>query len=216
MQSSSEPRLELQEVVPDDLPEVATIFPRAFHPISSYMQKAFPDTTTMRQWWIDVHQTAFDDPNVRLMKVIDRNNGDVIIAIGRWRFSRENEPIDGGSWSRVPLSEDHDHERYSAMINFQLEQRQYIMRGRPHILIELLVAVHEYKGLGAGQILVKRMCKDADDAGIECFVETNKNVVPFYEKLEFKVEKQAAMPGDDGYEEYILTKPAKPYPVSGI
>jgi GNAT superfamily N-acetyltransferase len=216
MSPSSNPLLELQEVVSDDLPEVATIFPRSFHPISSYMRKAFPDTPTMRRWWTDISQTAFDDPNTHLMKVIDRKNNDVIVALGRWRFSREDEPIHGGAFSSIPLTEDHDRERFAAMIDFQVEQRQSLMSRRPHVLIELLVTVHEYKGFGAGKLLVQRMCSDANDAGIECFVETNKNVVPFYEKLGFIEKKHAIMPGDDGFEEHVLTKPAKTFPAPGI
>lgn len=208
MTSTTKANLELQPVTASDLPEVATVFPRSFHPISSFMRQAMPDTPVVRKWWIDVHQGALSDPDVHLMKVIDKDNDGAIIAICRWRTDRQGNCVDAGTWSQFQLSEDHDHELCNAFIVFMAEQRPLLMAGRPHIFIELLLTVHEHKGKGAGKMLIQQLCKDADEAELECFVETNKDVVTFYEQLGFKLEKKAEMPGGHGYEEFILIKPA--------
>ena len=76
-------------------------------------------------------------------------------------------------------------------------------------MLEVLATVHDYKGRGAGKMLVKWGCNEADKAGVEVFVETNNSAVSFYQQFGFKLELEAEMPGGLGYREDILVRAAK-------
>lgn len=52
-------------------------------------------------------------------------------------------------------------------------------------------------------------CNRADQEGVEVFVETNLAALPFYRKFGFELVVEAEMPGDFGYTEYVLVRPAK-------
>jgi hypothetical protein len=58
-------------------------------------------------------------------------------------------------------------------------------------------------------MLVQWGCDQADKAGVEVFVMTNRNTVPFYQKFGFELKVEAEMPGGLGYTEYVLIRPAK-------
>jgi predicted N-acetyltransferase YhbS len=73
----------------------------------------------------------------------------------------------------------------------------------------VLATIHDYKGQGAGKMLVQWGCDQADKAGVEAFVMTNRNTVPFYRKFGFELKVEAEMPGGSGYTEYVLVRPAK-------
>lgn len=195
---------------------LTTIFAKSFHPVSSFMRQAIPDTPMTRAWWDRVNSVALDDPDIRLMKVVDRSRGNQIAAIARYRIATR-KPIagkgeDSGTWSKIPLTEDHDRELCTAFIEFMGNARKDHMGDRLHILIELLATVHDFKGRGAGRLLVGRICEDADRETVECFVETNRDIVPFYEKFGFVVKERRDMPGGYGYSEFIMVRqPQKMY-----
>jgi predicted N-acetyltransferase YhbS len=58
-------------------------------------------------------------------------------------------------------------------------------------------------------MLVQWGCDQADKAGVEVFVMTNRNTVPFYQKFGFELKVEAEMPWGSGYTEYVLVRPAK-------
>ena len=81
--------------------------------------------------------------------------------------------------------------------------------GRMHYLIELVATSHQYKGSGAGRLLLEWVCTEADKEGLPVFVETNQDIVKFYERSGFEVVETLSMPGGFGYEEYIMVRPSK-------
>jgi predicted N-acetyltransferase YhbS len=58
-------------------------------------------------------------------------------------------------------------------------------------------------------MLVEWGCDEADKVGVEVFVETNRDAVPFYQKFGFDLKLEADMPGNFGYTEYVLVRPAR-------
>ena len=198
--------LSVQQVDTVDLPELSTLFARSFHPNSPYMRQAIPDTPITRAWWTKTNEYALRDPQVRLYKAVDLNTG-YIVAACRWRVSDldAHDELDAGTWSNVPLSDDHDHFLCAAFIEFMAQQRSIIMKGRSHILIELLMTAHKAKGMGAGTMLVMALLEEADSARLPVFVETNGGVVSFYRQLGFNVIQQAVMPGGE-YVEYSMVR----------
>ncbi|KAF2095282.1 acyl-CoA N-acyltransferase [Rhizodiscina lignyota] len=210
MASTTSGVLAARHAEPSDLPALVNVFAKSFHPVSPFMRRAFPDTPIMREWWKKVHTFAIDDPDVRLLIVTDLSS-DSIVALLRYRIhgpSSADLVVDAGTWSRVPLSVDHDHELCNAFTDFLAEGRRVFIGGRPHIFVELLATVHEFKGRGVGRLLIDTMCREADQAGWPCFVETNGAIVKFYEKFGFKTKAMKEMPGSFGYEEFIMVRPA--------
>lgn len=202
--------LAVQPVASTDLPELTTIFTKSFHPVSSYMRQAIPDTALTRRWWNDVNEVALNDPEVRLIKAVDSVRDDRLVAIARYRIAARKlttgDANDSGTWSKLPLTKDHDLELCTAFMDFMGNARKDHMEGRRHVFIELLATDHDFKGQGAGRLLVERICEDADLEGLECFVETNSDIVPFYEKFGFMVKEEKEMPGRFGYREFIMVK----------
>ncbi|KAL0562788.1 hypothetical protein V5O48_019290 [Marasmius crinis-equi] len=192
---------------------MAPIFARSFHPVSPYMVRAFPDTHVIESWWESVHNYSITSPDISIHVV---THGEHIVALARWRFSSSTwdteEPetpgdLTSGTWSLIPLSSGHDEELCKSMIDFMGVTRKSYMSGRPHILLELVLCAHEYKGIGAGRLLVEQCIREADERGLEIFVETNGAIVKFYEKFGFKEKERVVMPGGYGYEEIILLRP---------
>jgi predicted N-acetyltransferase YhbS len=81
--------------------------------------------------------------------------------------------------------------------------------GSPRVVLEVLATIHDYKGRGAGKMLLEWGCDQADKEGVEVFVETNHAALPFYQKFGFELKADAEMPGGFGYTEYVLVRPAK-------
>jgi hypothetical protein len=67
------------------------------------------------------------------------------------------------------------------------------------VVLEVLTTVRDYRGRGAGNMLFKWGCGQADKSGEEVFVETNHGAGPFYQKFRFKLKVEADMPGDFRY-----------------
>lgn len=202
--------LVLRSATASDRLELTAIFAKSFHPVSPFMRQAIPDTPVTRAWWDRVNSVALEDPDVRLIKVMESSRGDLIAGIARYRTVTRKLAADkneeSGTWSKVPLTEDHNHELCIAFIEFMGNARKDHMGDRPHLFIELLATIHDFKGRGAGRLLVNRICEDADREGLEIFVETNRDIVPFYEKFGFVVKEQRDMPGYHEYSEFIMIR----------
>ncbi|KAJ8073460.1 hypothetical protein PM082_011736 [Marasmius tenuissimus] len=217
----------IRQAEPTDTKEMSPLFASSFHPVSPYIKRAMPDTPVVEAWWEAIHNYSVTSPDISIHVV---TCADEIVALGRWRFSSptwDTEPIEGsqpdsensnlaftsdtsaGTWSLFGFSPDHDEEMCKSLIDFLGVTRKSYMSGRAHVLLELVLCAHEYKGVGAGRMLVEQCVREADERGLEIFVETNGPIVKFYEKFGFEVKERLVMPGGYGYEEIILVRPAK-------
>ena len=126
--------LELCEANSTDLPALSHIFSDSFHPVSIFMNKAIPDTLQISKWWNQVNTFALNDPEVRIIKIVDTAADRKSVALARWRLParRRGMAVDAGCWSAVPLIADHDETLCNAFINFMAEQRRTVMQDRPH------------------------------------------------------------------------------------
>lgn len=174
------------------------------------MRRAFPDTALVRNYWASTHTHALNSPDVRLMVVLDNTaSPSRIIALLRVSISSGKGNLDAGTWSAVPLTSHHDAELCRAFIDFMVLCRRRTMAGRKHYFLELVATVQEYKGSGAGRTLLEWVCGEADREGAAVFVETNTDIVGFYERFGFEVVERMKMPGGFGYEEWIMVRPVK-------
>lgn len=158
--------------------------------------------------------TAIEDPEVRLIKVVSQSAGnEQIAALARYRIAARREVSgeieDCGTWSKVPFTIDHDRTLCDAFMEFMGRARADYMADKRHLFIELVATAHDFKGQGAGRLLVERICADADEEGLECFVETNRDIVGFYERFGFGLREERDMPGGLGYTEFIMVRSPK-------
>jgi hypothetical protein len=126
--------LELCEANGTDVPALSSIFAESFHPVSSFMKQAIPDTLQTSQWWSEMYNFALNDPEVRIMKVVDAAADQKIVALAQWRLPARLRAmaVNAGSWSAVPLTGDHDKVLCNAFIDLMAEQRRAVMQDRPH------------------------------------------------------------------------------------
>jgi hypothetical protein len=126
--------LELCEANHTDLSALSSIFSKSFHPVSTFMKQAIPDTLQISRWWSEVNNVALNDPQVRIMKIVDTAADRRIVALARWGLPAEKSAraIDAGCWSAVPLTPDHDEALCNAFISFMVECRRDVMQDRPH------------------------------------------------------------------------------------
>ena len=214
MSTTQKPSLHLRPATDADFPSLADVFYKAFHPVSPYMRRAQPDTPLVRAFWNEAHTYSLNDPNVRLMVVVDKSaEPERIIAQGRFRAPSSDttttENLDAGVWPCIPLTADHDAEMCNAFIDFIVLCRQKQMTGKRHYFIELLACSHEYKGCGAGRLLLEWVCAESDKENAAIFVQTNSDIVKFYERFGLNVVDRLEMPGGLGYEEFIMVRPAE-------
>lgn len=126
--------LELCEANDTDLPALSSIFAKSFHPVSSFMKQAIPDTLQTSQWWSEMYSFGLNDPEVQIMKVVDAAADKRIVALAQWRLPARLRAmaVNAGSWSAVPLTGDHDKVLCNAFIGLMAEQRRAVMQDRPH------------------------------------------------------------------------------------
>ena len=195
-----------------DFPSLANVFYQSFHPVSAYMRQAIPDTPLVRDHWEKTNAYSLQDPEVGLMVVADKSTQpEHVIALCRFRAPSSQtsklEYFDAGTWSRIPLTTDHDAKLFNDLFNFIILCQKKVMTGKKYYMAELLATSHEYKGSGAGRQLVEWVCSEADKERMPIFVGTNRDIVKFYEKFGFDVVETLAMP--NGYEEFVMVRPAQ-------
>jgi GNAT superfamily N-acetyltransferase len=208
--------LTIREAELSDLDDLSTLFQRSFHPKSPYMRRTFPDSRGMRQWWRAANEFAILDPDVRLLVVTSEKRIGGIVAYARCRFYTDQTPtamtscsgedLSAGTWTLMGPPPEGELELFQAMADFLGEMHHMHMAGRAHYLLELVGTIQEAQGEGAGRILMDALGAEADERGVEIFVETNNMVVDFYKKLGWMVKDERAMPGDLGYVEFVLVR----------
>jgi hypothetical protein len=138
------PYLELCDSKFTDVPALSSVFSKSFHPVSSFMKQAIPDTLQILQWWSEVNTLALNDPEFRIMKIVDTAADRRIVAYARWRLPAavRSMAVDAGGWSAIPLTAYHDEVLCNAFINFMAEQRGTLMQDRPHYCKSLVHSCH--------------------------------------------------------------------------
>ena len=142
--SKPPPYLELCDSKLMDVLALSSIFSKSFHPVSSFMKQAIPDTLQISQWWNEVNTLALSDPEFRVMTIVDTAADRRIVAYARWRLPAavRSMAVDAGGWSAMPLTAYHDEALCNAFINFMAEQRRSLMQDRPHYCKSIIHSCH--------------------------------------------------------------------------
>ena len=210
----------IRPATPSDLPSLSTIVPRSFHPTNPYIQKLFPDTPLLQQWWTEIWTTKFQTPATSHVLTVEPSNPNPnpnnnendttttnkskslgILSMQLFAPSQSG----AGLYTTFPPTPDHDAQAYHDVASNLAKARETLMAGTAHFVIELFGVDHEAKGLGLGKGLLLRACEIADEAGLPMFVMANASAKGLYVKCGFEVRDVKVLPGD--YEESMLVRP---------
>lgn len=192
------------EARPSDIISLTTIVARSFHPVNPYIKKTLPDTPGVRQWWSQIFSEESNDPSCHLLTAIDTSTDKDIGVLTLRLLGPDDRGV--GFWTIYDWPPDFEHDMCKAMIDSMLENREKLMMGRPHYLIELFGAEQQWKGYGVGKKLLSRACEIADANEHDIFVQANGSAKGFYEQLGFRCEGEATMPGERKYMEYMMVR----------
>ncbi|KAF2717707.1 hypothetical protein K431DRAFT_288317 [Polychaeton citri CBS 116435] len=209
-------QITVREATLEDLPTLETILPRSFHLVNPYIKKCFPDTAIMRSWWSLVFSEEIKSEQGRIFAAFVPT-ADIA---GPSQLSPESIGVlcvrlmaaderSNGVYDAAPFTTDHDRVLCEPMFVGMSENRERLMLGRRHFLIELFGVDDRFKGQGVGGKLLREACRFADEAGFETFVQANGSAKAMYEKFGFVVKTMVQMPEKEGvgkYEEYMLVR----------
>ncbi len=177
-----------------------------------------PHTSAGIKSWENATLVALKDPYTRVLKVTDESTSE-IISSGRWILPRKEE--DGGGhqpgeekdrWGDLP--EQCDEELVKALFGAFAKNMSGFMEDRRHYCafhllshspwtafdadtntdMELLGTVGEYKGQGAGSMILKYGCDLADQDGLEAYIDFSPAGKPLYERFGWVFTKETKLP----------------------
>jgi GNAT superfamily N-acetyltransferase len=193
-----------------NLPSLATIVPRSFHPTNPYILKLLPNTPAVRQWWTKIFTAKIQSPTTsHLLTAVSPSNASETLGVLSMQLLGSDER-GAGLWSTFPPTPDHDEAAYADVASGLAKAREGLMAGQAHFVIELFGVDHEIKGFGLGKMLLLRACEIADEAGLAIFVMANASAKGIYQHPEigFELRDVKVLPGELQYEEYMLVRPA--------
>lgn len=125
----------MQEALEADIPRMLDIMYAAFHddPWDRIMFPQVPPpesrTASTKRWRHEIS----GDPHVTVLKVVDTDKGNEIIAFARWHIYRDKRPE--SEWKSVAprdWDEGTNVEAANAFFGAIREKRQKVMKGDPH------------------------------------------------------------------------------------
>ncbi|KAG9706226.1 acyl-CoA N-acyltransferase, partial [Aureobasidium melanogenum] len=184
----------------EDAEAIALLFALSFHDYA-YFRRMVPDTTESRSAWAEVFRFACKDPHTICLKVTDEKTGK-IISHGRWvkpkkQVEDEQPGHEEDKWSA--LGQYLDEETADALFGSFAKNRQGMMEERRHHYMELLMTAGEYKGRGAGGMVLEHGTALADAEQVECYIDASPAGRPLYERHGFVFTKQEKLPMDYHY-----------------
>lgn len=209
MAQPTKPTFTVRPATFENLPSLATVVPRSFHPTNPYILKLAPNTPTIRQWWTKIFTSKIQSPSTsNLLTVASDTHPSESLGLLSMQLLGADER-GAGFWSTFPPTSDHDVTAYADVAAGLAEARENLMAGRPHFVIELFGVDHEIKGFGLGKMLLLKACEIADQAGLPIFVMANASARGIYQhpSIGFELKEVKILPGEMQYEEYMLVRP---------
>ena len=138
------------EAIPADLQDLeslSTIFPRSFHPVNAFQKRSIPDTSLVRQWWIETYTRVFSSSSREEVLVVrdsamqevdhtrprEEGKGHNVIGVIRLRRFEPGEKGAGFWTEMMPLTRDHDGPSCMGFIVPMAEQRFKLLGDTPHL-----------------------------------------------------------------------------------
>lgn len=202
--------LVLEPVTLEDIPALTTLWYETF--TDPAMQHLWPDTPGMRQWWDEANRRDLTDkPYQRYVKVVDPESKDAqgrprIVAYAKWDLAMPDER----GCRFPPWHEDMPKQDCDNFFNTLERNRKRVFGDTKHYCMSLwlqlemnancedldMLGTHpDYRGRGAGSMLVKYGCDLAAENGVGAYVDASKAGAPLYAKFGF-VDESGPDSGD--------------------
>ncbi|TPX08251.1 uncharacterized protein E0L32_001853 [Thyridium curvatum] len=189
-------RLRLRPAQPDDLAALCDVYFSAFSD-NLVQQMVFPATSPeARNFWHSGLSTDMQDPNSRLIVVVEEAVGpqgratEQIIAFAKWMRPMQL----GETYAPGPALEDWprdgDPEFGAQFFGSLAMQHEEIMKKRPHWYLECIATSKEHQGRGAGGMLVRWGVERADRDGVESYLDSTAEGRGLYVKHGFREIKR--------------------------
>lgn len=197
--------LVVQPVTPADIPAITSLWYEGFG--TSSILTLMPDTPGIRQWWNDanLHDLLYR-PTARYWKVVDDATPEgPIVAYAKW----DMESAEDRGNRFPPWHWEMDSAGCSNFFGGLERQRQAIFQGQNNYCIspppprhiplsqtglythcltdlDMLCTRPEYRGQGAGSMLVAQGCKEADQDQMPAYVDATAEGAPLYARYGFE------------------------------
>lgn len=127
-------RFKIEPVTLEDIPALTELWYTAFS-IKENLQM-FPNTPGVRQWWNEANSAALEKPDMRMLKVIDMQSPDRIVAYAKWNLAAHKY---GARYP--PWHEDSDQELCAKLFGLTQEYRERVLGSQEHYCRSLLGCV---------------------------------------------------------------------------
>ncbi|KAK7537969.1 acyl-CoA N-acyltransferase [Phyllosticta citricarpa] len=184
--------LELRPMTPADAPIFALVAHEALSTsgmgLACHGRTAHPAYLAHRARRIE---TAFANPNATMLKVVDTDDGDRLVAGAHWEalpqgrddaaIARLREP-----YAVVAEEEERFGDAQRDFFGYLYGARARVVGRTPHYLLHLLVTHPDHQGRGAGRLLLRWGFERADAARLPVYIEATPAGLPVYQKAGFE------------------------------
>ncbi|KAF1815908.1 acyl-CoA N-acyltransferase [Eremomyces bilateralis CBS 781.70] len=128
-----------------------------------------------------------DDPHSRYVKVVDSDTK-AIVAVAYWEIRQEERPMEQflEDTGPVPIPPTAHPEAWEEFFGYLTHARRNVMGNGPIAFLHLLTTHPDYQRRGAGAIIMKWGCEQADKYRVRAFLEASQKGKGLYEKFGFK------------------------------
>lgn len=173
--------LVVQPITHADIPVITDLWYDGFR--TSGFLELIPDTPGIRQWWNDANlHDLVHKPTARYWKVVDDTmpNGPPI-AYAKWDMQSAEERGD-----RFPPWHGDMNDGCSEFFGRLERQRRELLGGKKNYYLDMLCTHPQYRGKGAGSMLVARGCEEADQDRVPAYVDASRDGAPLYARHGFE------------------------------
>lgn len=181
--------LEIRPLAEEDVWEYHDIFNKAFKGTLVSNLSPPPTETSMQEQVEKTKKTMHTEPDLRLLKVVDTDLDDRIVACAKWRIN-EKERTEEEIQTMLPKP---NREKDSA-ISIELQDyltrvRKQYMGTKPFVFLSLLITHPEHQRRGAGAMLIQWGLDKADELKLPSFLEASDAGKPLYERFGFETQE---------------------------
>ncbi len=196
--TTTKPQLELRQLTPADIPTYQDIRNLVFTPTVNkilYGKTSGIYSASTRDSVIAKYQSEVEKDSAYFVGCF--NAAGTMIAAARWRLegyqddkvtprTQEQHDADKSLSALGDPYPESDVQVWNAFFKQMNDAKTEYMGARPYMCLDTLITHPEHRRQGAAKLLVEWGCKNADERGIEAYLESSQMGVPLYEGCGFR------------------------------
>ncbi|KAK4173101.1 hypothetical protein QBC36DRAFT_303947 [Triangularia setosa] len=195
--------LQLRPALPSDTEACGVITEHAFstNVLINHISGGTTTSVDAKQFnihfWTQVIASSFQDANCHLDIVEDISlSPPIVVGLAKWVFVPENSPLPGLVPLEMELSKEvmqnmTDPELGVTFFGDQHARHEKYMGSKSHCYLALIATRPDYRGFGAGRMLMESGVQKVDEEGYKAYLEASPEGKPLFEKFGFRVEQVA-------------------------